>query len=198
MFTARKKIAKEAGAEPTELEEQVAQVRRRGRAQAHSREAACCCPRAGGGGRPGAAGQPPPRCVSAGAATAKAGSSRDVVPRRQRMRARAGMWSFPVRGAFGRSSRGGTPARAGTALQAGCSLCCCNVRFGHWSFASHQPAVKRDSQPMQLELPAMQAVSRSSRWLLAGAAPHGDRGQLLWCQHSCRAGCIGSKVQQPL
>lgn len=28
MFTARKKIAKEAGAEPTELEEQVAQVRR--------------------------------------------------------------------------------------------------------------------------------------------------------------------------
>jgi hypothetical protein len=27
MFTARKKIAKEAGAEPTELEEQVAQVR---------------------------------------------------------------------------------------------------------------------------------------------------------------------------
>lgn len=41
MFTARKKIAKEAGAEPTELEEQVAQVRS---SAPSPRGGACCCP----------------------------------------------------------------------------------------------------------------------------------------------------------
>ena len=57
MFTARKKIAKEAGAEPSELEEQVAQVRTRPAGQTVPASAAGGHAAAGkGGGREAAAG----------------------------------------------------------------------------------------------------------------------------------------------